>query len=88
MSGSVKRMEEELSKTAIFLLNTLRDTNVDQKLASIFIRYKHMQNSLKKMSDFIIKIDDNFSSSVGALQEAVEELTDLDRKASNNQGNN
>ena len=28
-----------------------------------------------------------FSSSVGALQEAVEELTD-ERKASNNQGNN
>ena len=41
-----------------------------------------MQNSLEKMSDFVIKIDDNFSSSVGALQEAVEELTD-ERKASN-----
>ena len=89
ISGAVTRMKEELTKTSqIFDKHTARYDGVDQKLATIFTTVQSdMQNSLAKMSEFVIKIDDNFSSSVGALQEAVEELTD-ERKANTNQGNN
>ena len=89
MSGAVSRMQEELEKTGdIFEKHALRYDQVDQKLASIFNNVQgNLTSSLEKMSDFVVKIDNNFSSSVGALQEAVEELTD-ERKANNNQGNN
>ena len=41
MSGSVKRMEEELSKTAdIFAKHSTRYETYDQKLATFSLRYK------------------------------------------------
>ena len=75
-------MQDELEKTGeLFKTHTERYDAVDSHLGTVLTQSQnHLNNSLQRMAGFVEKIDSNFSSSIGALQEAIEELTD-ERKA-------
>lgn len=85
ISGAVSRMQTELEETGkLWERHVSRYDTLDGKLGVVFDRIqKNLEDSLTTMGTFVNNIDNSFSSSIVALDEAVQELADATK--SNNQ---